>query len=193
MKKLMTILLGVFLFFTLTSEDGCMETPAVSTSGITKATTQVNTGLDGLTIEQRNVIERLKEDNKPGSIKHLYIMSAYSGDVLIYSTVKGKVTSSGKRLSPSRADNGTIGDFKIDMGNGTYTRTNEILSDDGTYGSSVEYIYWWDSKNIYHMQFITGGMILHISNQPMAIKKVILNMEETSSSSNYKSQPDSLK
>lgn len=49
---------------------------------------------------EENIAKKLTEDNKIGSIKYLYIVSAYSGDVLIYSTVKGKVTSSGKRISP---------------------------------------------------------------------------------------------
>jgi hypothetical protein len=59
------------------------------------------TGTDGLTVEQRNIRDRLKIDNLPGSIKHLYVISAYSGQVLLYSTVRGKITSGGKRLTPS--------------------------------------------------------------------------------------------
>lgn len=146
-----------------------------SDSGVTKATTTVETNLSGKTIEQENVIERLKEDNKPGAIKHLYILSAYSGQVLIYSTVKGKVTSSGKRLNPYNKVT------KEGWSEHEFSVTRENLQDDGTYGSSVEYIYWWDSKNIYHQQYITGGMILHISNQPLAVKSVVLNMETTKS------------
>lgn len=179
MKKITTWLLcgTVFLFLT-SAEDSCNDSP-VSTSGITKATTTVQTDLNGNTIEQNAVIKRLKEDNKAGSIKHLYIISAYSGQVLIYSTVKGKVTSSGKRLSPSKICDSSAG-FKIDFG-GEWHYTDEVLSDDGTYGTSVEYIYWWDSKDFYHQQFITGGMIVHISNQPIAVKSVTINMETNKS------------
>jgi hypothetical protein len=70
-------------------------------SGVSKVTQAVSVQSDGRTLEQSNVAKRLQLENKPGAIQHIYIMSAYSGQVLLYSTVKGKVTSSGKRLSPS--------------------------------------------------------------------------------------------
>ena len=95
MKKLLFILISGLL---LTS---CSEShQQKSDSGVTKATTKIKTNPDGTTVEQKNIIERLKRDNDIGSIKHLYVISSYTGDVLQYSTVKGKVTSGGKRLSP---------------------------------------------------------------------------------------------
>lgn len=176
MKKcFLTLPLTIILFTMLTSQQCNNE--AKSTSGITKATTQVKTDLNGNTIEQNAIINRLKEDNMPGSIKHLYVISTHTGQVLIYSTVKGKVTSSGKRLSPHMA-NFMSGDgflFKIDEN--SYAETNEVLGDDGTYGSSAEYIYWWDSKGVYHQQYISASMCLHISNQPIAVKSIIMNLE----------------
>lgn len=191
MKKAVILMLSVGTFFTLSSESGCnipegpRQAPK-SASGVTKATTKVETDLNGQTIEQNNIINRLKEDNKPGSIKHLYIISAYSGQVLIYSTVKGKVTSSGKRLTPVTVSAGACGGGEYSVShfgipitiNDETFRTSEVLQDDGSYGSSVEYIYWWDSKSIYHQQYIQGGMILHISNEPIAVKSVTLNFEE---------------
>lgn len=157
----------------------------VSDSGVHKASTKVETGPDGLTAEQRNVSTRLKEDNTPGAIKHLYVISPYSGQVIIYSTVKGKVSSSGKRLTPLTvyANQQYISQYGwsnsgpiIELGGEKY-RTTEVLQDDGTYGSSDPYIYWWDSKGIYHQHFMTGGQIVHISTQPLAVKNVIINME----------------
>lgn len=173
-----TVLLSALFcgVFCLCGFDGCTS-EATSTSGVTKATTDVQTDLNGRTIEQNNIINRLKADNLPGSIKHLYLISAYSGEVILYSTVRGKVTSSGKRLSPTQINGaGNNYGFSIPFGNSTYY-TNEVLSDDGAYGSSVEYIYWWDSKGVYHQQYITGGMILHISSEPIAVKSVTLNLE----------------
>jgi len=180
MKFLKVFIPCLLLFFVLTSEKCSQE--AVSTSGVNKASTTVSLDLNGNTVEQNNIINRSKEDNKPGSIKHLYIISIYSGDVIMYSTVKGKVTSSGKRLSPEMAHNGEVtGAFRVDLGNGNTTYTDELLGDDGTYGSSVDYLYWWDSKGVYHQQYVTGGMMLHISSQPIAVKHVILNLENSSS------------
>lgn len=161
--------------------------PPTSSSGVQQTTTQVQTGSDGLTVEQRNVADRLKMDNKVGSIKHLYVISDTSGQVLIYSTVRGKVSSSGKRLSPTTVSTG--------CGSSTYEscwgipvtiagatrRTPEVIQDDGTYGTSVDYIYWWDTKGVYHQHYPSAGQIIHISDQPLAVKSIVLNMELTSS------------
>ena len=156
------------------------QQPPVSSSGVRKATTHVQVGPDGLTTEQRNVKHRLEIDNQPGAIKHLYVLSAYSGQALIYSTVQGKVTSSGKRLTPvtvaSGAGSGYSYGIPVNIG-GVQEQTGEVLQDDGTYGSSIEYLYWWDTRGVYHQHYLQGGQILHISDQPLAIKQVTLNME----------------
>lgn len=160
-----------------------------SASGISKANVAITPGSDGLTTEQRNVRDRLQLDNKIGSIKHLYIMSAYSGQVLLYSTVKGKVTSSGKRLTPYQiganrsADDWCSNGFNVNIANRQYC-TNEVLQDDGTYGDSVPYIYWWDVQGRYHQQYVSGDMIVHISDQPIPVKSITLNLELQNSQSN---------
>lgn len=180
MKKSLPILLLLSLPFLLgASDESCNQVPPVSSSGLQKANVTVQTGSDGLSVEQRNVRDRLTADNKPGSIKHLYVISAYSGQVLIYSTVRGKVTSSGKRLSPENIAgiyDTSISGFSVPIGNVTAI-THEVLSDDGTYGSSVPYVFWFDAKGVYHQHYVDGGQILHISDQPLAVKSVVLNME----------------
>ena len=171
-------ILVLLLTLTVVGCDMPLSTPR-STSGVGKATTTVPTGPDGLTIEQRNIKERLAEDNKPGSIKHLYVISAYSGQVLIYSTVRGKITSGGKRLTPSTVNteqNTSADGFAINF-DGDTEYTGEVLQDDGTYGSSGDYLYWWDTKGIYHQHYVAGGQILHISNQPLSVKGIVINME----------------
>jgi hypothetical protein len=158
----------------------CTQESAVSTSGVSKVKVAVQAGSDGMTTEQRNVSQRLNEDNKPGSIKHLYVISAYSGQVIVYSTVRGKVTSGGKSLSPTTVTDG--GSFKVDFRDGYNRYTREVLEDDGTYGQSMPYLYWWDTKGIYHQHYVTGGQILHISSEPFAVKGIIINMEMTQKS-----------
>jgi hypothetical protein len=176
MKKLLLLLSFVVApLFT-----GCdPETPRVATSasGVRKADTTVQTGSDGLTVEQRNIKGRLAEDNKPGAIKHLYVISPYSGQVIIYSTVKGKVTSGGKRLSPSTIVAGGSGEWRqagFPIGN---RETAEILGDDGVYGNSGDYLYWWDVQGRYHQHYLTGGQILHIADAPLPVKSITINME----------------
>ncbi len=97
----MRYLLSLLLLIGLTGCTLDSGNEAVSTTGIGKATANVAAQSDGLTIEQQNIKHRIELENMPGSIKHLYVFSAYSGQCLLYSTVKGKVTSSGKRLTPS--------------------------------------------------------------------------------------------
>ena|SRR3972149_11483199 len=135
------------------------------------------------TVEQSKIKKRLQEDNKPGVVKHLYIISPYSGQVIMYSTGQGKVTSSGKRLTPYSvaAMNGQYVSsahygFALDF-NGITKYTGEVLQDDGTYGSSEPYIYWWDVQGRYHQHFFTGGQIIHISDQPIAVKNITINLE----------------
>ena len=160
------------------------STPKSST-GVTQAKAKVKTQADGLTVEQGNIKRRVELENAPGAIKHMYIISAMSGDVLVYSTVKGKVTSSGKRLSPYSvvATDGQYVDrssrgVSVDIGGSTHY-TPEVLQDDGTYGSSISYLYWWDARGIYHQQYVTGGVMIHVSEQPMNFPMIILNLEES--------------
>ena len=159
---------------------GC-ESPSrtpESSSGVAKTDAEVSPQASGLTVEQENIRRRLQMENLPGSIKHLYVISAMSGDVILYSTVKGKVTSSGKRLSPYGIKTGSSGreGFPIEFGERRYY-TTEVLQDDGSYGSSIPYLYWWDTRDVYHQHYVTGGQIVHLSDQPISVPKVILNLE----------------
>lgn len=174
MKRSMWIL----LFLLTAGVDEC-GAPPVSSSGIAKATVAVPTGPDGLTAEQRNIRDRLVEDNKPGVVKHLYLVSAYSGQVIVYSTVRGKVTSGGKRLTPTM----TIGDtgntnsyFAVDIG-GQTVGTAEVLQDDGSYGNSMDYLYWWDEQGRYNQVYPTGGVIVVVSSEPIRASSVTINMD----------------
>lgn len=181
MKKILAVLVSIVVLGVIA---GCNFPPAqqpTSASGVKKAEVQVQTNSDGLTTEQQNIRDRLLEDNKPGSVKHLYVISAYSGQVIIYSTVRGKVTSGGKRLTPTTVTGSGEyhGDhFSINI-NGEGHRTAEVLQDDGTYGHSSEYLFWWDTKGVYHQHYVSGGQIVHVSNQPLVVKGIIINMEIT--------------
>jgi len=183
-EVLIIIAIIVVLVVVVVKTTGCAEKAAeTSTTGVKKATVKVKTQASGLTIEQENIKRRLQVDNVPGSIKHLYVISAYSGQVIVYSTVRGKVTSSGKRLSPyqvAAAEGQSVSQEHLGIlvtANGYKKRTPEVLQDDGTYGSSSPYLYWWDTKGIYHQHYVSGGQIIHISDQPLAVKSIIINME----------------
>jgi len=187
MRTSTVLVIGLLLIaaLPLLASDGCNEeaTP-VSTTNVTQATANIQVGDDGLTVEQRNIQQRLETDNSPGSIKHFYIISAWTGQVILYSTVVGKVTSSGKRLSPYSvvALDGQYVDSEhqgiaIDIGDDTH-HTTEVLQDDGTFGHSIEYLYWWDQRGAYHQHYVTGGQIPHLSDQPLRVNEIIINIEE---------------
>lgn len=172
MKSFKLLMVAVLI---MTFTVGCLPdstpTAPVASTGVKKATAKVVTQADGYTVEQGAVKSRLEVDNKVGSIKHLYIVSPASGDVILYSTVKNKVTSSGKRLtSPVTLIRGDRGEWSGDF-------VMPRLGDDGTYGSSVPYIYWWDVRGVYHQHITLGAEIIHISDQALSFPKIILNLE----------------
>lgn len=163
---------------------GCFNppTPPQSASGVKQASTHVTVGSDGLTIEQHNIKERLAMDNKPGSIKHLYLLSPFNGRQIFYSTVKGKITSSGKRLTP-KAINGSYNPESYVSNNGTplhladrWVTTPEVIQDDGTYGDSSEYLYFWNENNQY-FQLYVGGLTVVVSDQPASFQDVVIRNE----------------
>lgn len=170
----MKILFSLFLISILFSCGVDFNSQQKSDSGVTKASTEVHTDASGKTIEQENIIERLRRDNLPGSIKHLYIISSYTGDVLQYSTVKGKVTSGSKRLSPKTVNgdglNKSTNSNWVTIGSTSYT-TDEVLDDGGAYGESGSYMYWFDAQGNYHQYYPAGGTYVSICDKPQRIKK----------------------
>lgn len=153
----------------------------VSNSGVRPTSTTINVGSDGLTTEQRNIKERLTIDNKPGSIKHLYLLSPYNGRQIFYSTIKGKVTSSSKRLTPTKVNwklnPNNIGNTGIPVNIANeWCVTDEVIQDDGTYGSSSEYLYFWDEKDQY-FQLYVGGLTVIVSDKPTRFQDVVIRNE----------------
>jgi hypothetical protein len=65
--------------------------------------------------------------------------------------------------------------FDVGIGGQTH-KTGEVLQDDGTYGDSMDYLYWFDAKGVYHQHY-KGNEILHISEHPIATKSIVLNLE----------------
>ena len=176
MRKILMLFVAIVAFLSLSSSS-CETQQQTSDSGVKKATVKVATDLNGNTAEQINIIKRLHRDNEVGSIKHLYVISAYTGDVLEYSTVQGKVTSGNKRLTPKTvSDNQAFTNMYVNIGNNTYC-TSEVLDDGGAYGESSNYVYWFDAQDNYHQYFPSGGTYLHISDKPLRIRKANFSVE----------------
>jgi hypothetical protein len=162
---------------------GCARPHApVSASGVSQTSTTIDVGSDGLTTEQRNIKGRLAIDNKPGSIKHLYLVSPMNGRQVFYQTVKGKITSSGKRLTPTTvnyqynsAANTSNEGIPVQIGD-NWATTAEVIQDDGTYGSSAEYLYFWNESGQY-FQVYTNGLAVIISDKPTSFQDVVIRNE----------------
>lgn len=185
LNKLVTILALSGIILWMPSCNGIPIAPT-SSSGVEKATVKVQTDLQGHTTEQNNIMERYKRDNTPGAVKYLYLISPFTGSVILSSTVQGKVTSSGKRLTPTSINeewNGVEtntdalhwGGDPVQV-NGRTVLTNELIQDDGTYGSSIEYLYWIDVRGVYHQEY-AHGLDVHISDQPIHFKGVSLDLD----------------
>lgn len=185
MSKSRIVVLAAILAGALSFGVAAASSDVVSESGVRRhsVTIQPNPAT-GRTTEQENIAERYTQDNKAGALKHFYVIAPKSGRVVLYSTVQGKVTSGGKRLTPRT----TID--KYDCGkdcthyegqriilDGLEYITTDLMQDDGTYGSSAPYFYWFDANGRYHQHFFTEGQIILISEQPLAGRQVIFNAD----------------
>lgn len=170
-----TFLLSFLVFFSI----GCQAVDQqVTKSGISathaKNQLDVRPNSKGNSLEQQNILDSYEIENRPGAVKHLYIISPYTGKVILYSTVKGKVTDNAKTLQPSKVASG----YAIAFDNRGYTdRTLEVMQESGTYGTSSPYIYWWDVKGVYHKQWLLGGVFIHVSDKPMPIRDGTIKIE----------------
>lgn len=175
MKRLFLLLVSVVLFVSCKKVESSQQK---SDSGVSKATVKVNTNSKGHTVEQENYMEKTTRDNETGSMKHLYIISSYTGDVMEYSTVRGKVTSGGKRLSPTTVFSGynNAGVNNMVTVGGERFETPEMMDEYGMYGNSMPYVYWFDAQDMYHQYFPSGGTYLHISDKPLVIRKSNLSV-----------------
>jgi hypothetical protein len=173
MKIKLSALLVIFLLGACLI-GGCSDISRTR-SGIRTAESNVQVQSSGKTIEQENISRRLELENRPGSIKHLYALSSMSGQCILYSTVKGKVTSSEKRLAPNTTSwvDSSSG-FRLPFGD-RYVYTNEVMSDDGTYGKSIDYLFWWDVNDRYFQIYPTGLAII-VSDFPLPIKAITINL-----------------
>ena len=156
---------------------GCNE-GIVTKNGISaeRATSHlvVKKQANGLTLEQNNIVNSYKIENRLQAVKHLYVISPYNGSVLIYSTVQGKVTSNAKSLTPRQTHNPSTKTITI---HGDEYRITQMMNESGTYGESKpNYIYWWDTKGVYHKHFVTGGQMIHISDQPLPVRDIVINL-----------------
>ena len=89
-----------------------------------------------------NIKRRLKLTSNPGQIGFVLLLNQ-AGQPIMYTSVKGKITSGGKRLTnPTNW-------VQHDCGEYACTGAEPGPSDEGTFGSSGEYVYFWTTDGQY--------------------------------------------
>ncbi|MGZ8887941.1 MAG: hypothetical protein ACXW1D_00115 [Halobacteriota archaeon] len=162
MKKLITkiMMAAVLAVGVMGCED---KAPSAKSQQSQKAAEAANSINFAENAEIENIKRRLELTSNPGALGFILLMNE-SGQPIMYTTVKGKVTSGGKRLTePDRANS---------WGAGTNNVVRQAPSDEGTYGSSDPYIYFWTSNGQYvqhNGKYLYSDKPLRINVQPLVI------------------------
>ena len=92
--------------------------------------------------EIENIKKRLELTSDPGLTGFILLLNQ-AGQPIMYTGVAGKITSGGKRLTPP------IRRWKLDCGQMCNETLNVAPSDEGTWGSSSEYVFFWTTNGQY--------------------------------------------
>lgn len=141
---------------------GCVQSTTSST-GIAQKTP---TALSG-SVEQDNLNNRLQIVNNPSTTMWFYGLSQ-NGTIVFRSTVKGKVTSSTKRLEPKTAD-----DSECSSRTSSGNCSNEAIQADGTFGDSDPYVFWFDNEGQYYQW---NGLYI-LSSKPLLIPSPLIEFQ----------------
>jgi hypothetical protein len=110
-----------------------------------------------------NIKKRLELTSQPGLLGYIVLLNGV-GQPVYYGTVKGKVTSGGKRLT--RPDRSTA------EGAGQNNVVMQAPSDEGTYGSSGEYIFFWTTSGQYMQwndKYLYSDKPIRLTVQPLVV------------------------
>lgn len=113
-----------------------------------------------------NIKRRLQLTSKPGMLGYVVLLNE-SGQPVYYAAVKGKPTSGSKRLTrPMWLDRFT--------GPGISDTTQVVAapSDEGTYGSSGEYVFFWTTSDQYiqwNGKYLYSDKPIRLTVQPLVI------------------------
>lgn len=128
-------------------------------------------------LERINIGKRLQLFSDENKISYIYLTSF--GKVMAFYTVKGKVTSGSKRLTPQNVsvdDYGRIAQVDNDnLSSGGPSFNIEQPELDGTYGQSSPYIYFWTTNGVYvqwNGEYMLADQALKLTTQPELVRQV---------------------
>lgn len=119
--------------------------------------------------EIENVKRRLQLTTDPGKLGFIVLLND-AGQPIVYEGVKGKVTSGGKRLTePDRIATAGNGN------GGTSMAVRAAPSDEGTWGSSNPYIFYWNINDVYRQwsgHYLYSDQPFRLSTEPLVVNIV---------------------
>ena len=122
-----------------------------------------------LSQEQQNIKKRIEEENNHNRVRYIYFFNR-NGLINFESTVKGKVTSSKKRLNPNKISNKEAFLIPIRIW-GAIFNTKEVKGDDQAYGTEKEFWFWWDKGGKYQKREASDIETMHVSSAPLSPPK----------------------
>lgn len=118
-----------------------------------------------------NIKHRLQLTGDPGKLGFVLLMNE-AGQPILYEGVKGKITSGGKRLTPP--------DRSGSWGSGQNNVVRAAPSDEGTWGHSSDYIFYWNTDGVYRQW---SGKYLY-SDQPirLRVEPLVVSVQQAAAS-----------
>ena len=136
---LFTLLAGAAL---LTACDHAVVPPTAKAIQADKAAAAANSIAFSENAEIDNIKQRLELTANPGLLGFVVLLNEM-GQPVMHVGVKGKITSGSKRLTKPY-------EFKhVDCGQYSCSKDVPASSDEGTYGSSGDYIFFWTTDGQY--------------------------------------------
>lgn len=166
MKSFIKLLFVAILAFSVTA---CVEEgkPSAKSAQAQKAKEAANSINFTENSEIDNIKRRLELTSNPGAVGFILLLNQ-AGQPIMYTGVKGKITSGSKRLTePDRSGNWGAGNNNV---------VRAAPSDEGTYGSSDPYIYFWTTNG----QYIQWSGSYLYSDKPLRVKiePLVINIEK---------------
>lgn len=163
MKKILFI--TVWAVLSLTACAGDYEAPhQVKTTQAEKAKQAANSIHFTENAEIENIKKRLELTADPGLLGFVVLLNQM-GQPVMYTSVKGKITSGGKRLTKPQTANCYYDADDRD----THAPCGTVMdapSDEGTYGHAGEYVYFWTQQG----QYIQWNGSYLYSDKPFRLK-----------------------
>jgi hypothetical protein len=112
-----------------------------------------------------NIKKRIELTSKPGLLGFIILLNE-AGQPIMYEGVKGKLTSGTKRLTePDRSDS---------YGHGTNNVVRAAPSDEGTWGASSPYVFYFNTDGVYRQW--SGHYLYSTQSFRLRIEPLVVNL-----------------